>query len=1303
MKNSKWKQIPIRVLLTLALCMAVPALMTLAAGAAEGSDTAVNTDTSVAVGHFHCECGETAVCSDTGHSAKQFTDLSAENATAMPTEGGWYCLTEDVALTRSWGISKDTVLCLNGHTLSMNIVAYVNDYALINIMAGATFTLCDCSSGAPGSVTGAGSQYSSVHVSAEGTFNLYGGSITGNQSQGMPRNVSFGAIESKMGKITVMPGYTGTVGITPAIYPSVGRPVELEFSIGGAAAAACFQSDLPHYKVEVSGENLALVPKLDANNFPDANFLAYLASNVVNTNGDEWLSLEEMAAVKTISVTNMQISDLTGIGYFTNLETLYAGINSIQSLDLSACTKLKTLDLNTNRQLASLNIQACTALQTLNLEDCTGLTSMVSLHLSAFTELTHLNLNYIPNLSLLTLPTNPKLETLMLIQNAFTSLDFSGMTSLKDLGVSGNTALTSLKLTGCTTLETLFAESTALTELDVSTNTKLTKLNIEKTRITAIDLSKNQELTSFQSDIEIYLPHCGEGSVNMNPFGDVTKMTVTSGGTLGTDGWLKLKLDGAGFVEYTYDTGNSNAVLTVHFGFANLDSTHPDTDSNAICDVCNTFLFPGEGTSTSPYLVSSEAQFLAALGSTANETNYIQVQKEINFNTTNSNINHEGKPFVLDLNNYVVDTRYHLNPWVDATIKNGTLRRAMSVYGGHTTMQNVSFPSLQAKQNSKVTLTNCVITDTNGSAMSTDSSAQIIATGLTINKTNHVYSWQKGGSLLLDGVTYTENLNDTHYPHPGTTDRPVSNSNGTHNVLYTCCDKLVSADVPCTPATPDTDCTTSDACACGYALPPAETSHALQIVVNSGNETQHQNECTNDDCTYTVMTEHVYDVKTDYVTLPTCIAVGVYNKLCACGSRGVGTFQGDTLDPSLHPENYIEEYVSNNNGTHKKVYSCCEEVIAENLTCYDFTSNYDCTIATTCVDCSYVLKPAQAAHSFSETYEFNDTEHFRRCQNGCFVTTDNAPHTKPDSNNECATCHRWNPTIENISIAVAKDLTVKYYVRDINYFIGKTIEMRFTVNSHTKTVSGTLNGDQRAFAFDGIAPHWMGDTIIAELLVDGTVKETKYYSVLNYLKSLKSKTMGELNMNADQYGKLQTLINDLLVYGGAAQVFKGYKTDSLVSANVTGSPFTDIQDSDVQRTTETGEGGITFTAATVFFDNVNALKVKLTAADLSNVRFTVKIGEGTESELPSADHLEDLGNGTWTITTDGIEAYRFDDVYTITAYRNGVAVATLRYSVKSYVYAKQSGSDSMAALARATYNYGIAAKAYRDAQPSQAS
>ena len=71
-------------------------------------------------------------------------------------------------------------LCLNGHSLTMN----KSGVAVIKVVSGATLSLCDCSDAQTGKLThgtnDSGSTYSGRGVTVEGTFNMYGGSITGN-------------------------------------------------------------------------------------------------------------------------------------------------------------------------------------------------------------------------------------------------------------------------------------------------------------------------------------------------------------------------------------------------------------------------------------------------------------------------------------------------------------------------------------------------------------------------------------------------------------------------------------------------------------------------------------------------------------------------------------------------------------------------------------------------------------------------------------------------------------------------------------------------------------------------------------------------------------------------------------------------------------------------------------------------------------------------------------------------------------------------------------------------------------------
>ena len=103
------------------------------------------------------------------------------DADSLPDDGKSYYLDIDVTLHSTWAPANGTVLCLNGHSITMNEDAT----AVITIESGVTFTLYDCSDTGNGKITHGtngttGSKYTGRGVSVDGTFNMYGGEITGN-------------------------------------------------------------------------------------------------------------------------------------------------------------------------------------------------------------------------------------------------------------------------------------------------------------------------------------------------------------------------------------------------------------------------------------------------------------------------------------------------------------------------------------------------------------------------------------------------------------------------------------------------------------------------------------------------------------------------------------------------------------------------------------------------------------------------------------------------------------------------------------------------------------------------------------------------------------------------------------------------------------------------------------------------------------------------------------------------------------------------------------------------------------------
>ena len=68
---------------------------------------------------------------------------------------------------------------------------------------------------------------------------------------------------------------------------------------------------------------------------PDVNFLNALIERGVDSNFDSIISPEEAEVVTYLNVSLCDISDLSGIQKFINLETLVCGHNHLTTLDIS--------------------------------------------------------------------------------------------------------------------------------------------------------------------------------------------------------------------------------------------------------------------------------------------------------------------------------------------------------------------------------------------------------------------------------------------------------------------------------------------------------------------------------------------------------------------------------------------------------------------------------------------------------------------------------------------------------------------------------------------------------------------------------------------------------------------------------------------------------------------------------------------------------------------------------------------------------------------------------------------------------
>ena len=270
--------------------------------------------------------------------------------------------------------------------------------------------------------------------------------------------------------------------------------------------------------------------------------------------------------------------------------------------------------------------------------------------------------------------------------------------------------------------------------------------------------------------------------------------------------------------------------------------------------------------------------------------------------------------------------------------------------------------------------------------------------------------------------------------------------------------------------------------------------------------------------------------------------------------------------------------------------------------------------------------------------------------------------------------------IEGASLQLGADITVNYYATlgtgDVYNSYMKFTRGETEYIAYPRKVEGST---MYAFALKGLAPQTLGDTIKAELYVNGEVVATKddYSARQNCVNLLaKNEYSGNVKMN--------NLIKSLMNYGAAAQGFAEYKTDKLINAEYKVVLNAPTAADSVRNISAPISGDTKMTALGVYFDSVNKMYIKFTAPSLSGVSVTFN---GEEASIHKYGDV-------YIAYSNAIPVSQFGITYDIVL-KSGNATQTATYSINSYAYAKLSSADeTMVELAKATYTYGDAAKKY---------
>lgn len=243
----------------------------------------------------------------------------------------------------------------------------------------------------------------------------------------------------------------------------------------------------------------------------------------IDADGDGKITFEEAAAVKELQLgfdlkpesTVDCVTDITGLEYFTSLETLSLKFNSVSDIKPIECiSTLKVLILGEN-PISSINLDKLGELTDLRLYgtnisdiDLTKTPKLESLYLqrtnvskvdlTPLQSLDHALLNKCSSLTEIKASNLPSITRIDAVECNLKSFEISDCPSLRELHLNSN-KLTSIKMTNLAMLMRLNVYDNQITSIDVSNLPLLMWLFVYDNQLTSIDLSANVPLIEFRA------------------------------------------------------------------------------------------------------------------------------------------------------------------------------------------------------------------------------------------------------------------------------------------------------------------------------------------------------------------------------------------------------------------------------------------------------------------------------------------------------------------------------------------------------------------------------------------------------------------------------------------------------------------------------------------------------------------------------------------------------------------------------------------------------------------------------------
>ena len=281
--------------------------------------------------------------------------------------------------------------------------------------------------------------------------------------------------------------------------------------------------------------------------------------------------------------------------------------------------------------------------------------------------------------------------------------------------------------------------------------------------------------------------------------------------------------------------------------------------------------------------------------------------------------------------------------------------------------------------------------------------------------------------------------------------------------------------------------------------------------------------------------------------------------------------------------------------------------------------------------------------------------------------------------------------IRSAYLNLTEDINVIYRVTVPAGYDDPYMVFDFNGKSYTVSEFVTDENGRLCYKFEGVNPQCIGDNICATLYAE-VGDETVSVCIANY--SVRQYCVNQLASTEDR--KLEALLSDLLVYGEKAQLYRGYKTEALVTAGLELTPtdFGSLGElTDRYSLSGEADGRVVWKSAGLYLANDLSVSLRVASDCIAELTFRIKIG-GREQTV-SGSSLESDGEGGYILTFDGVMANELDRTVTFSAELDGETVGqVMTYSVNSYIKNYASDAGALGELVRALSCYGASATEY---------